>query len=199
MKKTAGIRSKLNQNSKISLADLITEPPLRPLASSIRVPGNTIGTFRQLRNLHAAELAHLMGANSSALYNRAASSNTLTAGTSVLLRCYAVLPEYAQPLFVPTPADLVEAIKKIQKDFTPAHLGPLLGLEPNSSRRLRKNFNHASQSVKVLAHFIWQAIHDNPSNWWIIKACIETEAMARGIEPGYKVWTDGGWTAQTKE
>src|SRR5690606_3730558 len=80
------------------------------------------------------------------------------------------------------------------------HLGPLLGLEINSSFRLKTaGLEVSSPTVRSLAQLIDILITVDPNNWFVIKNAVEIEAKARQVNPAEKIWQQGGWKKAIKK
>lgn len=181
------------------ISRLISEPRLKPIASTVRMDGAFMKRLLEERDLHSTELGYMLGVNSSALYKKSADQDLLSTGVSILLRCHAALPRFSKRIMPPDPEQLMSEISRIDPTMRFTHLGYVMGLERNSAHRLRESFEKGSQQVKVLAQFIWEAIQEDPSNWFIIKRCYETEAESRGIFPGSRVWDEGGWNRERED
>ncbi|MDH0960926.1 hypothetical protein EGJ86_22155 [Pseudomonas sp. o96-267] len=155
--------------------------------------GSNISQFVSAQNLHLIELSMGLGVNSAALYTKKG-AGLLNSTLSLLLRLYAAFPEHLPRFKTPTYESLIERITEIDPTFKPTNFGPLLGLEINSSFRLKTaGLEGSAPTVRSLAYLIKLLIDDDPNNWWIIKDAVEIEAKARKIVPAESVWQHGGW------
>lgn len=145
------------------------------------------------QNLHLIELSMALGVNTAALYTKKGAT-TLNSTLSLLLRLYAAFPDQLPRFKTPSYEVLMGKILQIDPDFKPTHLGPLLGLEINSSFRLKSaGLEGSSPTVRSLAYLIELLIGEDPANWFAIKNAVEIEARARKLVPADKVWQQGGW------
>lgn len=145
------------------------------------------------QNLHLIELSMALGVNTAALYTKKGAT-TLNSTLSLLLRLYAAFPEHLPRFKTPSYESLMGQIVEIDPNFKPPNLGPLLGLEINSSFRFKSTgLEGASPTVRSLAYLIQLLISEDPDNWWAIKNAVEIEAKARQLIPAEKVWHQGGW------
>ncbi len=165
------------------------------LSKPDRVSGERIKELAQALDLHSTEVGYMLGLNNSAVYRKQGHNDTLTAGVSILMRCYTSMPETVKRRTPPSPTDLMKLIASVDPTIMPHHLNVILGLEQSAAHRFRDSLDeNASQVVRVLSLLIWETVTENPDNWYIIKQNIENEAEARGIQPGCRVWeTLGGW------
>jgi len=163
------------------------------MADPTLLTGSNISQFAKAQNLHLIELSMALGVNTAALYTKKGASS-LNSTLSLLLRLYAAFPEHLPRFKTPLYESLMERISVIDPSFKPTHLGPLLGLEINSSFRLKTaGLEGSSPTVRSLAHLIELLITEDPNNWWLIKNSVEIEAKARKLVPAEKVWQQGGW------
>lgn len=173
-------------------------PDLAILGEATPLTGTEISTFTRSHNLHLIEASMALGVNTAALYTKKG-AESINSTLSLLLRIYSAFPEHLPRIKAPEVHELIARIKAIDPTFKLTHLGPLLGLERNSSTRIKKAGIQASNPmVQSLAQVISLAMADDPSNWFIIKEFVELEAKARGITPASKVWREGGWGGKTK-
>lgn len=177
----------------IDLFQLIDESQLKSLGLPLPVLGKQIQNLSRERGMTTTEISHMIGLNNAAIYQMQGRNTQLNASPSILLRCYAALPGFAQPPTLPSNDELVAAIQQIDPSFQKKHVAPLLGLRVNGNHRLKNNFDAASQTVKNLVYVVWTAIEQDPNNWWAIKACVEIEAESRGVQPGSQIWEHPTW------
>lgn len=173
-------------------------PDLAIMGEATPLTGTEISTFTRSHNLHLIEASMALGVNTAALYTKK-SADSINSTLSVLLRLYSAFPEHLPRIKAPEVYELLKRIKEIDPSFKVTHLGPLLGLEKNSSSRVKKAGLHASNPmVQSLAQLISLVINDDPENWFLIKEAVELEARARDIIPASRVWREGGWSASAK-
>ncbi|MBC7198361.1 MAG: hypothetical protein H5U32_03830 [Pseudomonas balearica] len=173
-------------------------PDLAIMGEATPLTGTEISTFTRSHNLHLIEASMALGVNTAALYTKKG-AKSINSTLSLLLRIYSAFPEHLPRIKAPEVHELIARIKAIDPTFKLTHLGPLLGLERNSSTRIKKAGIHASNPmVQSLAQVISLAMADDPNNWFIIKEFVELEAKARGITPASKVWREGGWGGKSK-
>ena len=135
-----------------------------------------------------------LGVNTAALYTKKG-ADSMNSTLSLLLRLFSAFPKYLPRIKAPDVKDLLERIKEIDPSFRITHLGPLLGMEKNSSSRIKNaGLDSSNPSVQSLASLINMIINENPNNWFLIKEAVELEARARGIVPAERVWREGGWS-----
>lgn len=156
--------------------------------------GAHIQRMIDLKELHLTEVGMALGVNTAALYTKKGKADPCASSISILLRLYAAFPEALPKLPLPDVEEFMAKIMAIDPEFKKSHLGPLLGLETNSSFRLHKGFDKASQTAKILVHVINKLIDEDPSNWWVIRDAVQIEAEASSIDPPRSVWTKGGWS-----
>ena len=182
---------------------LINKMPAKfiELAEPTPLTGSIINRIISINALHLTEISMALGLNTAALYSKKARSQHLKSSVSILMRLYGAFPEKLPRIESPTAEELALKIQKIDPDFTPSYsIGPLLGLETNSSYRLtKKGFSKSAQTTRVLAWLINDLLDEDPENWWIIKDTVETEAKARQIYPPSDVWKNGGWSKNQPE
>lgn len=179
--------------SPVNLFTFISELQLKSLGLPNPVQGKQIQNLSRQRGMTTTEISHLLGLNNASIYKKQNRNDQLNASPSILIRCYAALPQFAQPHALPTNAELVAEIQKTDPHFKKKYIAPLLGLRINGNHRLGKTFDDGSHTVKNLVYVIWTAIRENPKNWWAIKACVETEAEACGVIPGVAIWESPVW------
>lgn len=167
---------------------------LAHLSKPVPITGSDISKVTETFNLHLTEASLMLGLNTSSLYEKKKKDETQPANISILLRIYMALPDYI-PISEPPPIEvLIHTIQDIDPEFDRSSIGILLGLEKNSSFRLRREgIEHGSQTTKILSTLIYKIIKDDPKNWFLIKEIIEVESEARNIFPADSIWTDGGW------
>lgn len=174
-------------------------PATRHMGQPIALRGSDIEQFALQHSLHTSDTGLALGINTSGLYSKKNSETRLPSTISIMLRLYTVFPEH-MPRIVPPDVDtVIEKITAIDPSFKKSHLGPLLGLETNSSFRfINDGIGKASQTVKNLLYIIDRIITEAPSEWFAIKAVIEIEAESRLVSPPESVWARGGWTRTLK-
>lgn len=173
-------------------------PDLAIFGEPTPLTGTEISTFTRSHNLHLIETSMALGVNTAALYTKKG-AESINSTLSLLLRIYSAFPEHLPRIKAPEVEELISRIKTIDPAFKLTHLGPLLGLERNSSTRIKKAGIKASNPmVQSLAQVISLAMADDPNNWFIIKEFVELEAKARGITPASRVWREGGWGGKSK-
>lgn len=185
--------------SKPRLANLLP-PDSKHMGEPITLTGSDIGDFAKSNGsseMHLTEISLALGINTAALYTKKKSAQRLSSSVSLLLRMYSAFPDYVPRLLIPAAEELTQKIIKIDPSFKKSHTGPLLGLETNSSFRLIKDSDKASQTVKNMIYLIDKLITDDPQNWFVVKEIVELEARARQIDPPDSVWPRGGWTRST--
>lgn len=192
MQKTQEHTSPLREKMSPEMAEIgMADPAL--------LTGTNISQFAEAQNLHLIELGMAFGVNTAALYTKKGAA-TLNSTLSLLVRLFSAFPEHLPRFKTPSYDLLIEKITSIDPSFKPTHLGPLLGLEINSSFRLKKEgLDGSSPTVRSLAQLIYILITADPSNWFAIKSAVETEAKARKITPADKVWQQGGWKKGIKK
>lgn len=190
---TKATRKAQYKASPVNLFQFISEMQLKSLGLPNPVYGKQIQNLSRERGMTTTEISHMVGLNNGAIYQKQGRNNELNASPSILIRCYAALPEFAQPPVLPTNAELVAEIQKIDPGFKKKYIAPLLGLRVNGNHRLGTTFDRGSQTVKNLVHVIWTAIRQDPNNWWPIKACVEVQAEACGVIPGVSIWESPTW------
>lgn len=164
------------------------------LSRPVPVMGSDISKVSETFGLHLSEIGLMTGLNTSALYEKKKKNDAQPANISILLRLYAALPEYVSSIKPPPIEELIQKIQDVDPDFEKSSIGMLLGLEKNSSFRLRRDgLESGSQTTKVLSHLINQIITNEPLDWYLIKEIVETESAAREISPPESIWTEGGW------
>ena len=173
-------------------------PDLAIMGEPVLLTGTEINTFSVANKLHLIETSMALGVNTAALYTKK-SAERMNSTLSLLLRIYSAFPEHLPRFKSPNVLTLIAQIKSIDRTFKLTHLGPMLGLERNSSTRIRKEGMHeSSPMVQQLAQLISLVIQDDPNNWFIIKEAVEIEARARDISPVSRVWKEGGWSGKRK-
>lgn len=179
----------------------LVPPHLRRFTEATPLEGSDMELLTIHNHLHLTEISMALGVNTAALYSKKSSQAALNSSVSILLRLYAALPEFLPHLELPSVPQLIAEIKKVEPNFLLYNLGPLLGLETNSSYRLRdEGFEGATQTTRVLAWLIYEILTKYPEKGWpIIKSVIETEAKARKIVPTSSVWRHGGWSRSLKK
>lgn len=169
------------------------------MADPALLTGTNISQFAEAQNLHLIELGMAFGVNTAALYTKKSAAN-LNSSLSLLLRLFSAFPEHLPRFKTPTYESLINKITSIDPSFKPTHLGPLLGLEINSSFRLKTaGLEVASPTVRSLAQLIDILITVDPGNWFVIKNAVEIEAKARQVSPAEKIWQQGGWKKAFKK
>lgn len=163
------------------------------LANPVQLCGSDISRFTKLNGLHLSEAGFALGINSAGLYAKANSETQLSSTLSILLRMFSVFPQYMPHLVPPPPEELVAKIQAIDPTFKKRFIGPLLGLNVNSSFRImREGSEKASVTARHLMWVIDQVVTHTPEEWPAIRAIVEIEAESRQIPPG-EVWMKGGW------
>ncbi len=180
-----------------SLASLVAEQN-KDMALPVRLTGEDIGRFTDRFELHLTEISMALGINTAALYTKKKSTDRLSSSVCLLLRLYAAFPSHVPRVVIPDADKLIEKISQIDPSFKKGYLGPLLGLETNSSFRLVKDSRSASQTVQYLIFLIDKLLDESPDNWEIIKQAVEVEAESRSIIPASSVWPNGGWSRATR-
>lgn len=176
------------------LPSIDTYNHLAHLLQPTPVIGSDVSKFTETFGLHLTEIGLMLGLNTSSLYGTKKKDTVQPANISILLRIYTALPELIPKTEHPPIENLISKIQKIDPEFQESMIGMLLGLERNSSFRLRREgVEQGSQTTKVLSTLINLIITENRKNWFLIKEIIETEAKSRQIIPPEKAWTDGGW------
>lgn len=169
-------------------------PELAMFSEPILLNGAHIKRLTDTQQLHTTEIGLGLGVNTAGLYTKFGNPDPVKSSVAILLRLYAAFPELLPKVHLPEVDDFMAKIMAIDPDFKKSHLGPLLGLETNSSFRLHKGFDEASQTAKMLVYLINRLIDMDPENWWVVRDTIQIEAEASGIEPAKSVWTKGGWS-----
>jgi hypothetical protein len=169
------------------------------MAQPIPIDGKNIKRFGDTHTLHLTELCMALGINTAALYTKKNCDDRLSSSVCVLMRLYSAFPELIPRMVSPPAISVIEKITAIDPSFKRGHLGPLLGLETNSSFRLANNSSKSSQTVKNLLYVIDKLISKDERNWFVIKDAVEIEAKARNIDPPEKVWGSGGWSRSMGE
>ncbi|MDU4254452.1 hypothetical protein [Pseudomonas sp.] len=173
-------------------------PDLGIMGEPVLLTGTEINTFAVANKLHLIETSMALGVNTAALYTKK-SAEQMNSTLSLLLRIYSAFPEHLPRFKSPDVHILIAKIKTIDPTFKLTHLGPMLGLERNSSTRIKKEGLQASSPmVQQLAQLISLAIWADPQNWFVIKEAVELEAKARDITPTARVWREGGWSGKRK-
>ncbi|MBA1280218.1 hypothetical protein [Stutzerimonas stutzeri] len=169
------------------------------MADPALLTGTNISQFAEAQNLHLIELGMAFGVNTAALYTKKGADN-LNSTLSLLVRLFSAFPEHLTRFKTPTYESLIGKITKIDPGFRPTHLGPLLGMEINSSHRLKTDgLEVSSPTVRSLAQLIDTLITIDPENWFVIKNAVEIEAKARKVVPADKIWKLGGWKKAIKK
>lgn len=169
-------------------------PKLKPLCRPDILQGEDIDLLPQHCNLHLSEVGMALGVNTSALYSKKSAASRVNSSVSLLLRLYASFSHMIPRITPPDAETFLEKIRLVEPGFAKYSLGPLVGIEANSSYRLiEKNFVGASQTTRVLVWLIDKILDEDPNNWALIKAAVEVEAEARNIMPPSSVWKSGGW------
>lgn len=182
-----------NKRKKQALAEKLA-PELSIMGKPTLLTGTEISEFTRSNNLHLIEASMALGVNTAALYTKK-SEDSLNSTLSLLLRLFSAFPDYLPRIQPPDVKVLISKIKEIDPSFKQTHLGPLLGLERNSSTRIKRDgLDNSKPMVQSLAQLIDLLITDNPQNWFLIKAVVEIEAEARSITPASSVWRDAGWS-----
>jgi hypothetical protein len=165
------------------------------LADPVPLRGSDIDRFTKQHGLHLSETGFILGINTAGLYTKKNSEKRLPSSLSILLRIFSSFPAYMPKLAPPTAEELVEKIISIDSTFKKSHLGPLMGLETNSTFRLfNEGPDKASLTVRHLMFIIDAIVTDYPHEWPVIREIIETEAASRQVIPPSTVWARGGWT-----
>lgn len=191
----AGAQKKRYRNTKAKrLPNTVKYNHLAHLSKPVPITGSDISKITETFNLHLTEASLMLGLNTSSLYEKKKKDEIQPANISILLRIYMAMPEYI-PTSEPPPIEiLIQTIQDIDPDFDRSWIGILLGLEKNSSFRLRREgIEHGSQTTKILSNLIYKIIKNNPRDWFLIREIIEVESEARSIFPADSIWTDGGW------
>lgn len=193
-------KKRYKRTPKKTLESKVQYNHLAHLAKPVPITGSDISKITETFSLHLTEASLMLGLNTSSLYEKKKKDAQQPANISILLRLYMAMPEYMPTLQPPAIEDLIQKIQDIDPDFDRSWIGILLGLEKNSSFRLRReSINRGSQTTKVLSHLIYKMITDNPTNWFLIKEVIEVESAARKIIPAESIWTEGGWNRNLDE
>ncbi len=183
-----------NRKASKRLEKTVQYNHLAHLAKPIQITGSDISKVSETFGLHLSEIGLMMGLNTSALYEKKKKNDAQPANISILLRLYTAMPEYISTIEPPDINDLIEKIQDIDPDFEVSSIGMMLGLEKNSSFRLRRDgLGNSSQTTKMLSYLINKMITDDRLNWFLIKEIIELESAAREISPPESIWTEGGW------
>lgn len=193
-------KNKHKKTAKSNLDSKIQYNHLAHIAKPVPITGSDISKITETFGLHLTEASLMLGQNTSSLYEKKKKDAQQPANISILLRLYTAMPEYMPILQPPAIDDLIKKIQSIDPSFDRSWIGILLGLEKNSSFRLRReSINRGSQTTKVLSYLIYKMITDNPNNWFLIKEAVETESAARKITPAESIWTEGGWNRNLEE
>lgn len=188
------VKKPYKSTHKRILPTITTYNHLTHLIEPTPVIGSDVSKFTETYGLHLTEIGLMLGLNTSSLYGTKKKDTVQPANISILLRIYTALPEFISKTEHPSIQNLISKIQSIDPEFQQSMIGMLLGLERNSSFRLRREgIEQGSQTTKVLSTLINLAISENPKNWFLIKEIIEIEAKSRQIVPPEKAWTDGGW------
>lgn len=190
------VKSKKNRNKALSkrMERTVQYNHLAHLSRPVPVMGSDISKVSETFGLHLSEIGLMTGLNTSALYEKKKKNDAQPANISILLRLYAALPEYISSIKPPPIEELIQKIQDVDPEFEKSSIGMLLGLEKNSSFRLRRDgLENGSQTTKVLSHLINLIITNEPLDWYLIKEIVETESAARKITPPESIWTEGGW------
>lgn len=198
--KTGAPKKRYKNTRTKRLSSTVKYSHLAHLSKPVPITGSDISKITETFNLHLTEASLMLGLNTSSLYEKKKKDETQPANISILLRIYMALPEYIPTSEPPTIETLIETIQEIDPQFDRSWIGILLGLEKNSSFRLRREgIEHGSQTTKILSNLIYKVITDNPRNWFLIREIIEVESAARNIFPAEAIWTDGGWNRKLEE
>lgn len=163
------------------------------MAEAVQLRGSDISRFTKLNGLHLSEAGFALGINTAGLYAKTSSEKQLSSTLSILLRMFSAFPQYMPHLVPPPPEELVQKIQAIDPSFKKRYIGPLLGLNVNSSFRImREGPEKASVTARHLMWVIDQVVSNTPEEWPTIRAIIEIEAQSREIPEG-EVWMKGGW------
>lgn len=193
-------KKKYKSKHKKMLPSTVQYNHLAHLSKPVPITGSDISKVTETHDLHLTEVSLMLGLNTSSLYEKKKKDDIQPANISILLRLYTALPQYIPKLVPPPIENLILKIQDIDPNFDRSWIGILLGLEKNSSFRLRREgIDHGAQTTKVLSDLIYKIITDDPKNWFLIREVIETESAARQINPAEKVWTDGGWNRSLEE
>lgn len=169
-------------------------PGLRRLAEPTALHGEDIALVPEQFGLHLTEIGMGLGINTAALYGKKATPAKINSTVAILLRLYAAFPEFIPRIEPPEPEALFNLISELDPKFKTYYLGPLLGLETNSSYRInREGFTGCAQTTRALAALIYRLLRVDPSNFSLIREAVELEAQASGISPASEIWKRGGW------
>jgi len=173
----------------------IFPPEFRRFSKPVPLNGGDIGVMNERWKLHLTEISAALGIHTAALYSKKSSPQPLKSSVSLLLRLYAAFENKIHRVTPPDPTELINLIRQAEPEFEDYSIGPLLGLETNSSYRfLAKGLDKAAQTTRVLAWLTHDLLTEDLGNWQLIKNIVELEAAARGIEPPSSVWKNGGWS-----
>lgn len=199
MKIGAPKKSYKNTRKKV-LPSTVKYQHLEHFSRPVPITGSDISKITETFNLHLTETSVMLGLNTSSLYEKKKKDEIQPANISILLRILMALPQYIPKTEPPSIEDLIQKIQKIDPEFDRSWVGILLGLEKNSSFRLRREgIEHGSQTTKALCSLIYRVISDNPNNWYLIREVIDVESTARKIVPAEDIWTEGGWNKNIEE
>lgn len=174
-------------------------PGTESFANPNILTGTDIKTFITANNLSQLEGSSALGINGSALYTKQG-ADRIGATISILVRLYCAFPQHIPRTLLPTVDEFVTSIQKIDPSFKMSHLGPLLGLEKNSSHRFNnQGFDSATPMVKALIILIMKIVKEAPEHWDIIKSVVELEATAHSVIPKETIWTTTRWRRAIKE
>ncbi|MDZ5605221.1 hypothetical protein SJI00_20830 [Pseudomonas sp. RP23018S] len=161
--------------------------------------GSDLDQFSSRQGLGLIERSTAFGVNTAAMYGVKNADQTLKAPLSILLRLYAAFTDKLPKTWTPEFEDLLALINKIDPDFKSYQIGPLLGLDKNSTYRIKKDgIANSKESTKILASLIFRLLQENPDVWPIIRQAVDVEAEARGVPVG-EIWVKGKWNKHESE
>lgn len=178
--------TKKNLSSRISAEN-------ESLAQPIVLRGSNLDHFSSVQDLGLIERSTAFGVNTAAMYGVKNADQTLKAPLAILLRLYAAFTDKLPRTWTPEFEDLLALINKIDPSFKSYQIGPLLGLDKNSTYRIKKDgIANSKESTKILASLIYRLLEESPDVWPIIKEVVDIEAEARGVPAG-EIWVKGKW------
>jgi hypothetical protein len=184
--------TKKNLRSRISAEN-------ESLAQPIVLRGSDLDHFSSLQHLGLIERSTAFGVNTAAMYGVKNADQTLKAPLAILLRLYAAFSDKLPRTWTPEFEDLLALINKIDPGFKSYQIGPLLGLDKNSTYRIKKDgIANSKESTKILASLIYRLLEESPEAWPIIKEAVDIEAAARGVPAG-EIWVKGKWQKHESE
>lgn len=184
--------TKKNLSSRISAEN-------ESLAKPIVLRGSDLDHFSSRQSLGLIERSTAFGVNTAAMYGVKNADQTLKAPLAILLRLYAAFTDKLPRTWTPEFEDMLALINKIDPEFKSYQIGPLLGLDKNSTYRIKKDgIANSKESTKILASLIYRLLQESPEVWPIIKEAVDVEAEARGVPAG-EIWVKGKWNKHESE